>query len=290
MLQSYYRRVEKNLSRRENFPPHYKNSSFAQGCFANLEIVMTMHFSFGETYENTGDGDAAFFYPSATHKSEKIHFFAEKLSAPAVEDFSLRPRINQLLEKSFNQTGAVLINGRTGTGKTALAADFSKNYDQTIWYRIDAADADWKIFANYLSKAVTGKSLKKHAANVAALTEKIFTDNSRCNTEATRLIVFDDVHNVFDAAWFNEFFTTALYSAAASTHLLFLARSKPAVPLWRLRSKQVLSVIDEKVLAFDCAEIEDFCRERAVPTQKVNKLFAESFGRIGKLKSLAEII
>ena len=43
----------------------------------------------------------------------------------------------------------------------------------------------------------------------------------------SRLIVLDDVHNVFDAEWFNEFFHTALFSLTPETHLIFLSRSKP---------------------------------------------------------------
>jgi ATP/maltotriose-dependent transcriptional regulator MalT len=70
------------------------------------------------------------------------------------------------------------------------------------------------------------------------------------------LIVLDDAHYLFDADWFGGFFSSLLYSLSPASHLLILSRGTPSLPLWRLRSKQVLGVVDEKLLAFDIEETQ----------------------------------
>ena len=109
----------------------------------------------------------------------------------------------------------------------------------------------------------------------------LFASASKKNSDM--LVVIDDIHHVFDAPWFAEFFTLLLSSALPNTHILMLCRSKPPLPLWRLRSKQVLNVIDEKVLAFDLEETVEWCRKLGMPTQISHLVPANSYGRAGKV-------
>jgi ATP/maltotriose-dependent transcriptional regulator MalT len=220
-------------------------------------------------------------------KDDKIHIFAEKLRIPVFEGYLARPRLDELLNKSLNQIGAALITGRAGTGKTSLAANFSKNYEETFWLRVEATDNDWKFFSSYLSAAVNTEISKESESDVSLFIENLFSELEKNKRKNPRLIVLDDIHNVFDAEWFNDFFQTALYSLTPETHLIFLSRSKPSFPLWRLRSKQVLSVIDEKILAFDRSEAEIFCKKFGLSARKTAKIYKDSYGRIGKLKTLA---
>ena len=62
------------------------------------------------------------------------------------------------------------------------------------------------------------------------------------------LLVLDNVHHLFDAGWFPEFFRQMIISLGPETRLLMLCRSRPSAPLWRLRSKQMLNVIDETII------------------------------------------
>lgn len=221
-------------------------------------------------------------------KDDKIHIFAEKLRIPQFADYIMRPRLDKFFCKSLKQTGAILATGRAGTGKTALAAHCSRDYDETFWYRVESADSDWRVFSGYLSAMLKTPLSEKEAKDISVFVENLFSEIEKTEEKKSRLIVLDDVHNVFDAEWFNEFFHTALFSLAPETHLVFLSRSKPPFPLWRLRSKQVLTVIDEKVLAFDQTEAETFCQTFNYSKRKITKIYKESFGRIGKLKTLAE--
>ena len=253
---------------------------------------MTMTFSVEDNYENFA-GSSQFEFDSAAHHSpkkrtDKVRLFADKLCVPPpLENYVSRPRLDELFQNSLEKIGALLITGRAGTGKTALAAHFSHNYQQTVWYRVEAADNDWNVFSSYLTEGMEGKPPRRRDENIARFTEKLFGEKIK-KSKSPRLIVLDGVHNVFDAEWFEPFFTTALYSQSPATHLIFLARSQPALPLWRLRSKQFLAVIDEKMLAFNRQEAEKVCEKSGIPAKITEELLTDSSGRIGKLKNLLE--
>ena len=257
---------------------------------------MLMTFSFREhidSFEPTNSLGNSLGVDSASSvqsntKDDKIHIFAEKLRVPQFENYIPRPRLDELFCKSLNQIGAMLVTGRAGTGKTALAAHCSRNYDKTFWYRVESADSDWRVFSGYLSAMLKTPLSETGGKDVSVFVENLFSEMEKTTEKKSRLIILDDVHNVFDAEWFNEFFHTALFSLTPETHLIFLSRSKPPFPLWRLRSKQVLTVTDEKVLAFDRSEAEAFCKNLNLSNQKITKIYKESYGRIGKLKALAE--
>jgi ATP/maltotriose-dependent transcriptional regulator MalT len=65
--------------------------------------------------------------------------------------------------------------------------------------------------------------------------------------------------------------------------LLLLCRSKPPNPLWRLRSKQQLDVIDEKTLAFDRNETILLLKQVGHSQAEAARIHAETFGRVSKL-------
>jgi len=64
------------------------------------------------------------------------------------------------------------------------------------------------------------------------------------------LIVIEDLHLVYDAPWIVSFFRTLLPLLPTDVHVVIASRSLPPAPLWRMRSKQNLTVIDEPDLAF----------------------------------------
>jgi len=68
------------------------------------------------------------------------------------------------------------------------------------------------------------------------------------------LIIIEDLHLIYDADWVVPFFHRLLPLLPADIHLIITCRSLPPAPLWRLRSKQMLRVIDENELAFTLKE------------------------------------
>lgn len=253
---------------------------------------MSMSFIMRENFDHFESADSGpVFYESRSQSppiQEKVKIIPEKLTVPEVTEFLERPRLDRLVQRSLEQTGSVLVAGRAGTGKTAFASKYSQGYDRVIWYRIETSDRDWKIFSSHLFAAIDNKAALDHDSEVAVLVETLLGECAG-NIENT-LFVLDDVHNVFDAPWFDEFFHTMLYALPADMHLISLSRSMPSLPLWRLRSKQVLSVIEENILVFDEKESLEFCKHSGVGRVEAERLYAESFGRVGKLKTLIESI
>lgn len=232
--------------------------------------------------------------------SEDFHILAEKLSIPSFDGILQRPRLVEMVDKSLSQFGATLISGRSGTGKTALAADFANSRRRVAWYSVESPDVEWKVFSRYFSASLS-RMLANNASEptqrqangdvsgitIAQFLADIFLKIDTQPDQEPLLLVLDDLHHIFDAPWFGEFFNLLLYSLGANTHLLLLCRSRPPNPLWRLRSKQMLNVIDEKLLAFNCEETIKFFQLAGLPKKTARKTHADSFGRIAKVKQIA---
>lgn len=269
---------------------------------------MTMTFFVNDSF-NT---DESFFprdaggntsNPIADPASEDFHILSEKLSIPSFDGVLRRLRLNEMIEKSLSQFGATLISGRSGTGKTALAADFANNRSKVAWYSVESPDVDWRVFSRYFSTglnpsfssvktAALGKpeSGDPSTAVMSQFLADVFSELDARADEEPLLIVLDDLHHIFDAPWFGSFFNLLLYSLREDTQLLLLCRSRPPSPLWRLRSKQMLNVIDEKLLAFNCEETTKFFRRAGLSAKTARKAHADSFGRIAKVKQIASRI
>lgn len=258
---------------------------------------MTISFNettdFSETNISYDDVSTLGAVTNYSPKTEEFHLFGEKLRVPQLKDQLSRPRLSELLTKFSEQIGATLVTGRAGTGKTVLAADFARNYNQVAWYRVEAADSNWEIFARYFTESLKKCGFCKQnfresafRDEVPALLENIFIQKAKKADKNPTLIVIDDVHHIFDADWFADFFNSLLFLLTPNTHLLLLARTSPAFPLWRLRSKQVLGVIDEDLLLFNFEEAKKFFAQAKIPLSSGLGFYKQSYGRISKLIDL----
>ncbi len=227
---------------------------------------------------------------------EDVHVLGEKLQLPRNHGLVKRRRLEEMLQRSLAQFPATLISGRAGTGKTALAAEFASRQEHAAWYSVESADIEWNVFAHYFATCLL-RSVKSKAAIADLLPDEIHTSQSviatflinvfaEIETELLHepmLIVLDGIHHVFDAEWFGEFFSLLLSSLPENVKLLLLCRSKPPNPLWRLRSKQQLNVIDEKVLAFNLAEAVELAKKAGRDRKDAERAHEETFGRVSKL-------
>jgi len=254
---------------------------------------MAMTFSFHENLDYSDTGQKfEINSPLANYSSnaaERIHLFADKMQVPRFLNHISRPRLIELLKKSSKQNSATLVTGRAETGKSALAAEFTGNYSRVAWYQIDGAETDWNLFARYFAAIFDEdfEELKDSSGEIHVFVEKLLERVARRSDEAL-LIVLDDVHNIFDAGWFAEFFVSLLYTLSPAQHLVLLSRTKPPQPLWRVRSKQVLGVIDEKLLAFNLEETEEFFKKHGISARQSTTAHKKSFGRISRLKRFIE--
>jgi LuxR family maltose regulon positive regulatory protein len=175
-----------------------------------------------------------------------------------------------------------------------LAADFARYCGRSVaWYKVDAPDSDLRVFLGYLIASVArqrrgfgGKLLERLVAqtdgiNLTTLAEAFVFDLQKHSEPL--LIVIDDLHLVYDADWVVPFFHRLLPLLPSEVHLLILCRSLPPTPLWRLRSKQRLSVIDEALLAFTPDEVEELFAGCGLDTGDAVAALTQTRGRADAL-------
>jgi LuxR family transcriptional regulator, maltose regulon positive regulatory protein len=194
------------------------------------------------------------------------HFIHEKIAIPSGAPRTSRPRLLKLLTENLYSTNATIINGRAGSGKSVLAADFARNVGRAVaWYKVEATDNDLRVFCEYLAAALRCQRPSIDAKALLELTATAGSDAAELLAEAfvfqlseTRaepmLIVIEDLHQVYDGDWVVSFFRRLLPLLPADVHVLITCRSLPPTPLWRMRSKQMLRVVDETELAFTLEE------------------------------------
>src|SRR5207237_3366934 len=93
-----------------------------------------------------------------TSNTTKPELSNEKITEPAGLPRVSRARLLGMLEKSLASGTSTIISGRAGSGKTALAVDFAHRCRRPVsWYKVDAPDADPKIFFRYLIRSIQEK-------------------------------------------------------------------------------------------------------------------------------------
>lgn len=231
-------------------------------------------------------------------RSVGVPLINAKLRTPNTSEVFDRPWLLGLLDRSIKNSAATLLVGRAGSGKTALAAKFARKRSNHSWYSIDASDADWNSFQRYFRAALTagsGSPLVKKAINEVSFSGtpvELFADITAAlemdDLDWPGVIVLDNVHHLFDCSWFEEFFAFLIASLPHTSHVILISRSKPPTPVWRLRSKQVLNVIDERSLAFSPTEAVELFAKNGLNRDAVVKAQAQTFGRPADMISLIE--
>jgi LuxR family maltose regulon positive regulatory protein len=223
----------------------------------------------------------------------------EKIVVPDGLPRVSRSRLLRLLEENLASYSATILNGRAGSGKTILAADFARHARRPVsWYKVDAADSDLRVFYEYLlaslrlqRPSVDGGLLQLAAVvkgeNAAILAEALVFQLSETQAEPL-LIVIEDLHLVYDAEWVVPFFRRLLPLLPADLHLLITCRSMPPAPLWRLRSKQMLRVLDETEMAFTLDEAVDLFKAYGLGEEHARVALRRTSGRAATIASFAD--
>ena len=224
-----------------------------------------------------------------------------KITLPAELPRISRGRLLDVLHESMACCTSTVIYGRTGTGKTMLAADFARRSDRRVaWYKVDAPEVDRQTFLRYLIASVRDqhpgfgrKTLALLAASsdampdAALLAESFVYEMTMLEADEPLLIVVDDLHLLYDAEWLVPFFGRLLPLLPVEAHMVLIGRTLPPAPLWRMRSKQTLRVIDEPAMAFTLAEAEELFDSYGLPAKRAAQALAETWGRAAALDQTA---
>src|SRR5262245_1775787 len=104
----------------------------------------------------SGDVRQALPLHSAPEPSELcLSLINRKTEIPNESPHLSRVRLLRRLSESLNSSCTTIVTGRAGHGKTMLAADFARRCERNVaWYKVDASDADLRVFLYYLVMVV----------------------------------------------------------------------------------------------------------------------------------------
>lgn len=195
-----------------------------------------------------------------------MQIITSKITVPEQLPHLSRPRLLRMLEQGMESRAATMLSGRAGTGKTLIAAEFARNCGRRVaWFKVDGSDDDHEVFFRYLFASIRVNwphfcerwekifRITAHASDMEVFAD-YFVGELQDHSAEPLLMVLDDLHLVYDAPWLMPFFSRLIPLLPRNLHLLISGRSLPPAPLWRLRSKQILSVVDEGELAFTAEE------------------------------------
>ncbi|HEY6120057.1 MAG TPA: hypothetical protein VIV66_08870 [Pyrinomonadaceae bacterium] len=236
---------------------------------------------------------------SNSSENSHKHLILDKLMMPARFSGVSRPRLLDLLEKSLASCTSTIISARAGAGKTTLAVAFAQQSKRRIaWYKVDSSDGDLSVFLAYLSASIRHQ-LKRFCVPIdyadstttmedraVSIAERFVYELAESGDEPL-LIVVEDLHLICDSPWLIPFVTRLLPLLPSHIHVLITCRTMPPAPLWRMRSKQTLTVIDDDTLKFNRAEAVELFRRFGLSEDQAFIALDHTRGRAAVLSSFA---
>jgi LuxR family maltose regulon positive regulatory protein len=232
----------------------------------------------------------------------RLDLIIDKITPPIPSPRLSRRRLLKMLEQSLAAGTSTVVSGRAGTGKTSLALDFAQKCDrQVAWYKIDAPDADPTIFFNYLISSIRECRPRFGSTSLTELPRPLGLDHMTWLADAfvyelaegntgPLLIVIEDLHLVSDSFWLMPFFSRLLPLLPSEVHLLITSRNLPPAPLWRMRSKQSLVVMDETTLAFTRSEAIALFETYGLSSDQASIALDHTHGRAAALDDSAAFL
>ncbi|HEX7958110.1 MAG TPA: AAA family ATPase [Pyrinomonadaceae bacterium] len=223
----------------------------------------------------------------------------DKVTVPLQNPRVSRPRLLGMLGGGLDSCTATVITGRAGAGKTLLAKDFARSCGRrAAWYTVETPDGELPIFFRYLIESV-GRQRPGFGRGVLAqfsgspgfediptLAEAFLYELQECRGEPLLLVV-DDLHLIYDAEWVVPFFRRLLPLLPPEAHMLLIGRSLPPTPVWRMRSKQTLCLVEEAALAFDTQEAAELFASYGLAGRDARAALEQTQGRAAALDALA---
>lgn len=234
------------------------------------------------------------------HRTRATELILEKIAVPVQIAHIPRSRLLKVLQESLESRLSTIIQGRAGSGKTVLSADFARSCRRAVaWYKVDAPDGNLQVFFDYLIASIQQHRPEFGQENLRPLLRSAELRGTSLLAEAfiyellegehkPLLIVIEDLHLVCDAQWVVPFFQRLLPLLPLDVHVLITSRTMPPAPFWRMRSKQMLSVIEEAELSFNRQEAIELFESRGLSCTQAAIALDHTHGRPAALDASAE--
>jgi DNA-binding SARP family transcriptional activator len=197
-----------------------------------------------------------------------------KIQPPLLPEETLRR--DRLLDWLHAKTRSrlALIVAEAGYGKTTLLADWCRQTRvQTLWYQLDEHDRDWAVFIHHIVAAgreidpdfapSTHALLRELAANLGNRTTIVRTllAELRAWAVAGTALVLDDYQQVDDVPEIREIVRELVVRGPDRLAVVISSRTRPTLPLARLRAIGEAAEIGTDDLRFDRDETERLFRD-----------------------------
>jgi ATP/maltotriose-dependent transcriptional regulator MalT len=197
-----------------------------------------------------------------------------KIQPPLLPEETLRR--DRLLDWLHAKTRSrlALIVADAGYGKTTLLADWSRRTRvRTLWYRLDEHDRDWAVFIHHIVAAGreidpafapnTQGLLRELAANLGsrgAIVQTLLAELRAWAVVGSALIL-DDYQQVDDVPEIREIVRELVVRGPDRLAVVIASRTRPTLPLARLRAIGEAAEIGTDDLRFDRDETERLFRD-----------------------------
>lgn len=214
-----------------------------------------------------------------------------KIERPSPAPHLTRPRLVDALRASVDSGLVTLVVGRAGTGKTCAVADLTATIQGRVaWYTVDESDTDFDRFTAYLFETLgLQQRTAVHDLRPERVAERVIVEvlQRPC---APDVLVLEDLHVVFDEPWFGPFISRLLPILPSTIHVILTSRVMPPVPLWRMRSKQSLAVVDESLLTFTEDEAVLLFARNSLPEVSARAAMRATRGRAARLDAFVRCL
>jgi len=213
-----------------------------------------------------------------------------KLTRPHLAGILSRERLFSDLDRG-REKSVIWVVGSPGSGKTTVVADYLDTWaPESIWYQVDAGDADVATFFYYLAQALPeAANSDENAAlplftpeyqnNLSTFTRRYFRELFARLTPPFAL-VFDNYQEVPDQSRLHEVLREGLEEIPAGGCVIIISRRDPPTSLARLRANQRLEVMDPDSLKLTRAESDALVKLRghSFPEPVLQRLYDKTRG------------
>jgi LuxR family maltose regulon positive regulatory protein len=210
-----------------------------------------------------------------------------KTTRPVLAGILPRARLFERLDAG-RRLPLTWLSGPPGSGKTtALVSYLDQAKLASLWYQLDAGDADVATFFFYLKQAADGLGdgeplpllTPEYHAGLPAFTRRFF-QLLFARLETPFLLVFDGHQDVPASSPLHEVLRDAVRELPAGGALIVISRSDPPASFARLRAHGSVAEIGWPDLQLDKDEIAAIARQRGIelPGEALDPLAAKTEG------------